>query len=149
MGKAEITCTAMENGDGDPEIMRRWFLENDLRARKAMLEARIWYGAGPPEALPAPSDRLFDRVLEAVAGVTAIGGEDIRGASRQAHFAAARHVVFFILRNHCGFGHQRIAESFGCHHTAVIGACRRVEASRADFECWIGPVLARIAGRQP
>jgi hypothetical protein len=149
MGKAAITCTAMEDGDGDPEIMRRWFLENELRAREAMLEAGIWYGAGPPEALPAPSAGLLDRVLAAVAGVTSIGEEDIRGASRQAHFAAARNVAFFILRNHCGLGHRRIAESFGCHHSAVIGACHRVEANRADFECWIGPALARIAGRQP
>ena len=147
MGTAEINWSALEDGDDDPDAMARWFLENDRRARQAMVEAGIWYGAG--QRPPAPAADPFERVLAAVAAVTAIGAADLEGTSHQAHIVAARQVAFFILRNHCGLAHLRIAEKFGCHHTSVSRACRRVGTSRADFECWIGPALARIEGKQP
>ena len=146
MGGTDVPRPA-ENRDGELERQQRWFAENERRASEAMTVAGIWYGPRPPQVAHRPVT-CIERVLEAAAGVTSIGRAHIMDG-RQAHVTAARHVVFFILRNHCSLSVAHIARSFGCHHGVVVNGCSRIAADRDDFDSWIAPVLAKIEAGQP
>ncbi len=113
-----------------------------------MTVAGIWYGPRPPADAarpPPPASSARSRPRRAV---TSIGRAHIMDG-RQSHVTAARHVVFFILRNHCSLSVAHIARSFGCHHGVVVNGCSRIAADRDDFDSWIAPVLAKIEAGQP
>ncbi len=147
MSKTEVTWPA-ENSDDELDRQRQWFAENEHRAREALAAAGVWYGPRPPEGgARAPTSRV-ELALDAAASVTSIGREQLM-AGGHAHVTAARHVIFFILRNHCRLSVSHIARSFGCHHGVVVNGCNRIAASRADFDSWIAPMLAKIGVEQP
>ena len=91
-----------------------------------------------------------DQVLAAVAAAYVVDVEQLRGRSRTAHLAEARHVAFWILHRRQCWSLQAIGDWLDRDHSSVRHGVRRVDAdSRLLGLAAQLHRAARAAGRAP
>ena len=71
-------------------------------------------------------EKIFNRVLEVVAGEMKIKEDDILSRSRKIEIVLPRNVLIFILRKYFGFSYPAIAKLVGLQHTTIINSYRNV-----------------------
>jgi chromosomal replication initiation ATPase DnaA len=103
------------------------------------------------EILPPPNGRVL--IAQLVVGhALGVSVARIRGRSREADAAFARHVAMYLAHVTFGLRLKDVARAFGRHRTTVGHACRRIEDMRDDvlFDSqlgWLEALVGRAARR--
>lgn len=96
-----------------------------------------------PHPAPTATTIVWDetervlRIVRETAKRYGLRSIDLRGQSRSARVAMARHVAMWLSRRIVGASYPTIARAFfGRHHTTVMAAIWKVEARRAAQPEW-------------
>ncbi len=79
-----------------------------------------------------PSPVTVDRILNVVAMYYGVCVADLKGTSRKANIAYARHMAIFLMRNNTDMSLTEIGNVFGRDHATTVSSIKRIEGERYD-----------------
>ena len=69
----------------------------------------------------------FRHVIDAAAYFYGVGIQDLCGKGRYCYLVLARHLTWWIGRNHCGLSFSAIGREFAADHSTVVCGLRKLE----------------------
>ena len=79
-----------------------------------------------------PSPVTVDRILQVVAAYYGVTVGDLKGNSRKANIAYARHMAIFLMRQNTDLSFTEIGRSVGRDHATTMSSYKRIESERYD-----------------
>jgi len=79
-----------------------------------------------------PSPVTVDRILQVVAAYYGVTVADLKGNSRKANIAYARHMAIFLMRQNTDLSFTEIGRSVGRDHATTMSSYKRIESERYD-----------------
>ena len=79
-----------------------------------------------------PSPVTVDRILQVVAAYYGVTVSDLKGNSRKANIAYARHMAIFLMRQNTDLSFTEIGRSVGRDHATTMSSYKRIESERYD-----------------
>jgi len=82
--------------------------------------------------LEKPGEVTLDTIVRESSRFFGIDPCILFSSERQSHVVEARHIVMYIMRELLKWSYPELARNWGCDHTTVLAACRKINAILKD-----------------